>query len=158
MLHPDLSISSTLRAKAQRPRFPGCPQLHTTNGSPLQGSCHFWDPHITILLILNFPLIQRKWDHRASVALCPTTSPQAAQALHSSHAGFPAILSMRAKCVPTSGFLHCCSLYWKCYFPVTLHTGSLTSKCQHCSSLPPLSFPLSCLIFIHHTWPLSDIL
>lgn len=57
MLHPALSTSSTLRAKPQRPRFPGCPQLHTTNGSPLQGSCHFWDPHISIL-ILNFPLIQ----------------------------------------------------------------------------------------------------
>lgn len=44
MLHTDLSISSTPKARAQRLRSPGCPQLHTTNDSPLQGPCHLSDP------------------------------------------------------------------------------------------------------------------
>lgn len=105
MLHTDLSISSTPKARAQRLRSPGCPQLHTTNDSPLQGPCHLSDPHITLLLILNLPLIQM-----GSQSICGLVSNHSSSncpSKHSSHAGLPAVLSMHAKCLPTLQFLHC---------------------------------------------------
>lgn len=102
-----------------------------------------------------------KWDHRASVALCPTTPPKTAQALHSSHAGLPAVLSMHAKCVPTSGFLHGWFPLPEMLFPSYLACWLSHIKMStywHCSSLPPFPFPLTCLKFIHHICASPDIL
>lgn len=157
MLHTDLTTSSTLRARAQKLRFPGCPQLQT-NGSPLQGPCHLWDPHITILLILNLPLIQT-----GSQSICGLVS----------HFSLCSPSTVVRPCWPPCYSEHacqacfhfryfaCCSFYPECYSPLILHAASLISKCQLTDTIPDYFLflpPTSCLIFIPRMCPPSDIL
>ena len=70
---------------------------------------------------------------RRTRGLVSNRSSHAARAPHSSHAGPPRCPV--STCVPAPGFLHRCSLYLKCYPPVT-HT--LAPPHPNVNSLTPL--------------------
>lgn len=155
MLHTDLSTSSTLVASTQRLSFPGCPQVHRTKGSPLQGPCHLWDPHITLLLILNLPLIQM-----GSQSICGLVSNHSSPHCRSTalQPCWPPCCSLStcAKGVPTLGFfaLHlplsemlvplyaCCSLTSKCQLIDTVPHDLLFHSPYPALFLPIAIFPI----------------